>query len=149
MRIAIGCDHAGFILKSAVIEAIQIAGHEVVDMGPAIKERVDFPDYAERVGHAIQEGSADRGILICGSGVGMAIAANKMKGIYACLCHDIYSAHQGVEHDNMNVLCLGGLIIGVEVTKELVKAFLGAKHIAENENYARRVGKIQTIEAKS
>jgi ribose 5-phosphate isomerase B len=145
MRVAFGCDHAGFPLREAVIQTIQKSGHEIVDFGIFTRERVDFPDYAEKVGHAIQEGQADRGILICGSGVGVCISANKMKNIYASICHDPYSAHQGVEHDNMNVLCLGGLIIGPELATELVHIFLSASYLNEG-NYKRRFNKIQRLE---
>lgn len=147
MRIAVSCDHAGYILKDTVIQAIVETGHEPLDLGPYTAERVDFPDSAELVGKAILDGKADRGILICGSGIGVCIAANKMKGIYASVCHDVYSAHQGVEHDNMNILCLGGQIIGVQVAKELVRAYLGAEFM-DHGNYQRRFGKIQKIEEK-
>jgi RpiB/LacA/LacB family sugar-phosphate isomerase len=147
MRIAVSCDHAGYILKDTVIQAIVETGHEPLDLGPYTAERVDFPDSAELVGKAILDGKADRGILICGSGIGVCIAANKMKGIYASVCHDVYSAHQGVEHDNMNILCLGGQIIGVQVAKELVSAYLGAEFM-DHGNYQRRFGKIQKIEEK-
>lgn len=145
MKIAVACDHAGFILKDDVIAAIQQAGHEVIDLGTYDQEPVDYPDYAEKVGNAIQQHKADRGILVCGSGVGACIAANKMKGVYASVCHDVYSARQGVEHDNMNVLCLGGRIIGVETARDLVKAFLSGNFSTE-ERHRRRVGKIVKIE---
>lgn len=145
MRIAIACDHAGFTLKETVIATVEQAGHEIIDLGTYDQEPVDYPDYAEKVGQAIQTRKADRGILICGSGVGACIAANKMKGIYAAICHDVYSAHQGVEHDNMNVLCMGARIIGVETAKDLVKAFLSASFSTE-ERHRRRVGKIVKLE---
>lgn len=145
MRIAVACDHAGFLLKDTVIAAVQQAGHEVIDLGTYDQEPVDYPDYAEKIGQAIQQHKADRGILVCGSGVGACIAANKMKGIYAAICHDVYSARQGVEHDNMNVLCLGGRIIGVETAKDLVKAFLSGTFSTE-ERHRRRVGKIVKLE---
>lgn len=145
MKIAVACDHAGFILKDDVIAAVQQAGHEVIDLGTYDQEPVDYPDYAEKVGNAIQQHKADRGILVCGSGVGACIAANKMKGVYASVCHDVYSARQGVEHDNMNVLCLGGRIIGVETARDLVKAFLSGNFSTE-ERHRRRVGKIVKIE---
>ncbi len=148
MRIAVGCDHAGFPLKETVIQTIEDLGCEVLDVGTYSLERVDFPDFAEKVGLAIQEGRADRGIAICGSGVGSCIAANKMNGIYASVCHDTYSAHQGVEHDNMNVLCLGARIIGVEIAKEIVEAFVKAKYFNSG-NYAIRVEKIKAIERKA
>ena len=148
MRVAIGTDHAGYILKKYIIETVISCGHEVVDLGIHTDEKVDYPDYAQKVGEAIISGSAERGILLCGSGVGVCITANKIKGIYASVCHDTYSAHQGVEHDGMNVLCLGGRIIGSELAKEITRAFLFARFI-EEENYLRRVNKIIKIETKT
>lgn len=145
MRVAVASDHAGFPLKEVVIETVQAAGHEALDLGVAAPTPVDYPDVAEKVGQAIQAGQAERGIVICGSGVGASIAANKMQGIYAGLCHDTYSAHQGVEHDDMNVLCLGGRIIGPEVARELIHAFLSARFTGE-EQHLRRVGKIRRLE---
>ncbi len=145
MRIAVACDHAGFTLKDEVIAVIQSFGNDVLDLGTYNQEPVDYPDYAEKAARAILLGQADRGVLICGSGVGACIAANKIKGIYACVCHDTYSAHQGVEHDNMNVLCLGGRIIGVEPAKEIVAAFIKAK-FSQEERHKRRFSKIQAIE---
>lgn len=145
MKIAVACDHAGFPLKDEVISTIEQSGNEVVDLGTYNLEPVDYPDYAEKAGRAILQGQAERAIVICGSGVGASIAANKMHGIYACVCHDTYSAHQGVEHDDMNVLCLGGRIIGGELAKEIVKAFLGAKFTGEA-RHLRRVGKIRELE---
>lgn len=145
MNVAVACDHAGFPLKQSVIDAVRDAGHEPLDLGSFSLERVDFPDFAEKAGRAIQSGQAERAVLICGSGVGACITANKMRGVYACVCHDTYSAHQGVEHDNMNVLCLGGRIIGPELAQELVKAFLAACFIPEA-RFIRRVGKIKRIE---
>ena len=124
MRIAIAADHAGFLIKDEVINFVQAAGHDVLDLGTYNQEPVDYPDYALKVGKAIQEKQSERGIVICGSGVGATIAANKIKGVYACVCHDTYSAHQGVEHDNMTVLCLGSRIVGIELVKEIVAAFL-------------------------
>lgn len=145
MKIAVGCDHAGYGIKQAVIEAIEQAGHEAIDLGVDEPTRVDYPDYGRLVGKAILSGEADRGIAICGSGVGMCITVNKMRGIYGAICHDTYSAHQGVEHDDMNVLCLGGQIIGKELAKEIVKAFLGAQFFNSG-NYLRRVQKFKAIE---
>ena len=110
MRVAVACDHAGFPLKNVILETVRAAGHEPLDLGTNSSEEVDFPDFTEKLGRAIQRGEAERGIMICGSGVGACVAANKMRGIYACLCHDTYSAHQGVEHDDMNVLCLGARV---------------------------------------
>ena len=125
--------------------AIQAAGHEVLDLGTDTPEPVDYPDYAEKVGRAVQRGEAERGIVLCGSGVGAVIAANKLRGIRAGLCHDTYSAHQCVEHDNVNVLGLGGRVIGPEPAQEIVRAFLQARFSGE-ERHARRVGKIQRLE---
>ncbi|KXK14507.1 MAG: ribose-5-phosphate isomerase [Chloroflexi bacterium OLB14] len=149
MKIAIGCDHAGFPIKQTVIDSIQTLGHEVIDVGTFNSEPVDFPDFAKKVGEKIQSGEAERGILVCGSGIGACIAANKMKGIYASIAHDTYSASQGVMHDNMNVLCLGGRVIGPELTKVLVPAFLNARYLGNDEGgerLARRVNKIVEIE---
>ena len=152
MKIAIACDHAGFPLKEMVIATVKAAGHEVLDLGTDSTEPVDYPDYAEKLGRAIQDGKAERGILLCGSGVGACIAANKLRGIYAGLCHDTYSAHQGVEHDDMNVLCLGARIIGPEPAREIVAAFLTARFVGDDpgqERHARRVGKVRKIEGES
>jgi ribose 5-phosphate isomerase B len=129
MRVAIASDHGGFPLKGPIIKVIQCLGNEVIDLGAFNLDKVDYPDYAQNVGEAILSGKAERGVVICGSGVGACIAANKMKGIYACVCHDTYSAHQGVEHDNMNVLCLGARIIGEELAAEIVKNFLSAEFL--------------------
>lgn len=145
MNIALGCDHAGFQLKEAVRETIADAGHTVIDVGTNSGDLVDYPDYVEKLGTEITEQRAQRGVFICGSGVGACIAANKIQGIYAGMCHDTYSAHQGVEHDNMNVLCLGSRVIGPELARELVRAFLGASFSRE-ERHLRRVEKIQQIE---
>jgi ribose 5-phosphate isomerase B len=146
MKIAIACDHAGLPLKEAAMEVVKAAGCEPLDLGTFSPESVDYPDYAEKIGLAIQNGEAQRGILICGSGVGASIAANKLKGIYAGLCHDTYSARQGVEHDDMNVLCLGARVIGPELAKELMAAFLPAQFSAE-ERHQRRVDKIKKLES--
>ena len=149
MKIAVGFDHGGFPLKQAVLDAVRAAGHEPIDMGTNSAESVDFPDFTEKVGRAIQNGEAERGIIVCGSGVGACIAANKMKGIYASICHDTYSAAQGVMHDDMNVLCLGGRVVGVELAIVLIKAFLGAEYQGNNtggERLARRVNKIHIME---
>jgi ribose 5-phosphate isomerase B len=146
MRIAVSCDHAGLPLKATVIKSVQEAGHEAIDLGTNSTESVDIQDFAEKAGRAVQRGEADRAISICGSGVGACISANKVKGVYASVCHDTYSAHQGVEHDNMNMLCLGARIIGVEVAHEIVLAFLGAKFNGLD-RFVRRFGKIQKIES--
>jgi ribose 5-phosphate isomerase B len=147
MKVAIACDHAGFLLKQTVIEAVQAEGHQPVDLGTFDTERVDFPDFAEKAGKMVQGGDAQRAIVLCGSGVGICIAANKLKGIYAAICHDTYSAHQGVEHDNMNVMCLGARIIGPELAKELVRSFLAANFISE-ERFIRRAEKVQQLEER-
>ena len=146
MKIAVASDHAGFPLKEAVINSVRMAGHEPIDLGTNSIEPVDYPDYAEKVGRAILSGEAERGILLCGSGVGASIAANKIRGIYAGVCHDTFSAHQGVEHDDMNVLCLGARIIGGSLAIELVAAFLGARFKSNEERHVRRVGKIKKLE---
>jgi len=149
VKIAVACDHGGFPLKEAVLEIVRAAGCEPLDLGAFSAESVDYPDYAEKLGRAIQGGEAERGILLCGSGVGACIAANKMKGVYAGVCHDTYSAHQGVEHDDMNVLCLGARVIGAELAKEIVAAFLEARFIGDNpgqERHARRVSKVRKLE---
>lgn len=149
MRIAIGSDHGGFELKNVLVEYIQGLGYEVIDFGTDSEESVDYPDFVWNVGKSIQNQEVDRGILLCGSGVGVCITANKMKGVYAAICHDSYSASQGVEHDNMNVLCLGGRIVGEELGKVLAKAFLEAKFVgneAGNERHLRRVTKVRNIE---
>lgn len=148
MNIAVTCDHGGFPLKDQVLSVVREAGHVPLDLGTFSAQSVDYPDYAEKAGQAIQKGSAERAIVICGSGVGACIAANKMKGIYAGMCHDTYSAHQGVEHDNMNVLCLGARIIGVEVAREIVKAFLAANFQAEETRLIRRFEKVKRLEAQ-
>jgi RpiB/LacA/LacB family sugar-phosphate isomerase len=149
MKIAVGCDHGGFPLKDVVIESVKAAGHEVIDVGTFSEDPVDFPDFTKKVGEKIQSGEAERGIIICGSGIGACIAANKMKGIYASICHDTYSAAQGVQHDAMNVLCMGGRIIGPELVKVLVPAFLNARYLGNDkggERFAKRVGKIKYME---
>jgi len=149
MKVAIACDHAGFPLKQIVLEAVCAAGHEPLDLGTHSTEAVDYPDYAEKAARAILSGQAERGILLCGSAVGANIAANKIKGIYAGICHDTYSAQQGVEHDDMNVLCLGARIIGPEPAREIVAAFLGARFVGNDpgqERHQRRVGKIRQLE---
>lgn len=145
MQIALASDHGGFPLKNIIKECITTSGHSAIDLGEECTPGDDYPDYAEKIGGAITAGQAERGIFICGSGVGASIAANKIKGIYAAVCHDTYSAHQGVEHDNMNVLCLGARVVGPELAKELVEAFLSAKFSSE-ERHVRRVNKIYKLE---
>jgi ribose 5-phosphate isomerase B len=148
MKIAVAGDHAGFALKNLIVAQLKAEGHEAIDLGAYNEERSDYPDFAKLVGEAIQQGKVERGIVICGSGVGACVAANKMHGIRACVCHDTYSAHQGVEHDDMNVLVLGGRIIGVEVAYELVRAFLSAK-FNQGERYIARLKKIEAMEKGS
>jgi ribose 5-phosphate isomerase B len=146
MRIALAADHGGFPLKNLIKVYIESLGYEVVDLGTDSQASVDYPDFAARLGEAITAGQAERGILICGSGVGASIAANKINGVYAAVCHDTYSAHQGVEHDNMNVLCLGARVIGPELAKELVQAFISASFSSGEERHVRRVNKIYKLE---
>ena len=145
MIVAVAADHGGFPLKAKVIEVVRAAGHEPLDLGTFSTDAVDYPDYARAIGEAIQQGRAERGILLCGSGVGACVAANKMRGIRAAVCHDTYSAHQGVEHDDMNVLCLGARIIGPELAPELVQAFIGAKYWNTGK-YAERLAKVKAME---
>ena len=147
MRIAVGSDHAGFLLKQEVAESLRKEGYDVVDVGTDSTAPVDYPDYAEKVALAVKDGRAERAVLICGSGVGASVAANKVPGIRAAICHDAYSAHQGVEHDDMNVLVLGGRIIGPALAHELVEAFVKARYTAE-ERHARRLAKVNAIEAR-
>jgi RpiB/LacA/LacB family sugar-phosphate isomerase len=147
MKIAVGSDHAGFALKLEVAELLKKQGYEVVDVGTHSTAPVDYPDYAEKVGLAVTEGRAERAVLICGSGVGACVAANKLPGVRAAICHDTYTAHQGVEHDDMNVLVLGGRVIGGAVAHELVTAFVAARYTAE-ERHARRLAKVQAIEKR-
>jgi RpiB/LacA/LacB family sugar-phosphate isomerase len=147
MRLAVGADHAGFELKEKVLSLLAELGHEALDLGTHDLQPVDYPDYAEAVGRAVIEGRAERGIVICGSGVGASVAANKVRGIRAGLCHDTYSAHQGVEHDNMNVLVLGSRVIGPELARELVRAFLAARFTNE-ERHRRRLAKVEAMEAR-
>ena len=148
MKIAIGSDHAGFELKEEVRKYIAGLGHEVLDLGAYNTEPSDYPDFAEFVGRALHAKNADRGILICGSGVGVSVAANKMPGIRAAICHDTYSAHQGVEHDDMNVLVLGSRIIGFALAFELVSAYLNAHFQSNEERFVRRFNKVKAIEAR-
>jgi RpiB/LacA/LacB family sugar-phosphate isomerase len=147
MPIAVGSDHAGFHLKQEVAEALRKEGHEVLDVGTQSTAPVDYPDFAEALGLAVRDGRAEKGVLICGSGVGAAVAANKVPGVRAAICHDTYSAHQGVEHDDMNVLVLGGRVVGPALAHELVRAFLGARYTGE-ERHARRLAKILAMEAR-
>lgn len=146
MRLAVGADHAGVPLNQAVIDEVRRLGHEVVDLGTHdASQPDDYPDYAAAVAAKVASGECDRGILVCGSGVGVTVAANKVFGIRACMCHDSYSAHQGVEHDDMNVLCIGARVVGRELALELVRAFLSARFNGE-ERHLRRLNKILALE---
>jgi RpiB/LacA/LacB family sugar-phosphate isomerase len=147
MRIAVGSDHAGFELKQQVAADLSLAGHEVIDLGTHSTAPVDYPDSAEAVGNAVRDGTAERGVLVCGSGVGASAAVNKLPGIRAAICHDAYSAHQGVEHDDMNVLVLGGRIIGPALALELVRTFVGARFSGED-RHLRRLAKLKALETR-
>lgn len=148
MKIAIASDHAGFSLKQQVVPLVKSLGHEVIDFGTHSTDPVDYPDYAEKVGLAVVRGEANRGIVVCGSGIGACIAANKIPGVRAGNCSDHYSAHQGVEHDAMNVLVLGGRIIGWAVAEELIRAYLAATYSGD-ERHAKRLAKVEAIEARA
>ncbi len=149
MKVAIAGDHAGFDLKQTLLPFLTKNGFEVIDLGTNTADTPsDYPDFAQAVGQAINSGQVERGVLVCGSGVGVSVAANKIHGIYAGLCHDTYSAHQGVEHDNMNVICIGARVIGVELAREIVKAFLNAQFTNE-ERHVRRMGKVKAIESEN
>jgi ribose 5-phosphate isomerase B len=149
MKLVISADHAGFPLKEDVRAYLTKKGHELVDLGAyKVEPQDDYPDYAERVGLAVKAGQAPRGIIICGSGVGVCVAANKIPGIRAGMCHDTYSAHQGVEHDDMNVVVLGARIVGSALAYEVVDAFIGAKFIANEVRFERRFKKVLAIEAR-
>jgi RpiB/LacA/LacB family sugar-phosphate isomerase len=147
MRVVLGSDHAGFEMKQKILSRLQELGHQVLDVGAHNSLPSDYPDYAEALGMAILNNQADRGILICGSGVGASIAVNKIPGIRAGVCHDCYSAHQGVEHDNMNVLVMGARIIGQALADDIVEAYLDAQFSCE-ERHLRRLGKLQKLENK-
>jgi len=143
--IAVGADHAGYEMKEIIADQLREVGHEVVDVGTDSTDSVDYPDFAAALGRAVIDGRAERGILICGSGAGASIAANKLKGIRATVAHDAYTAHQAVEHDDINVLTLGARVIGLAQASELVKAFVGAEFTGE-ERHLRRVGKVRQLE---
>lgn len=145
MRIVVGADHRGYELKDEIAAALRRAGHEVLDVGTDSPDSVDYPDYARAIGEALADGRAERGVLVCGSGVGASIAANKIRGVRAAVCHDMYSAHQGVEHDDMNVLCLGSGVIDSELALKLVNAFIDAR-LLDEERYHRRLAKVAEIE---
>ncbi|MEE9286252.1 MAG: ribose-5-phosphate isomerase [Dehalococcoidia bacterium] len=149
MRIGVAGDHAGLELKDAVVGWLKQSAHEVIDLGPhEYDPDDDYPDYALKLAEAVASGRVQRGVLVCGSGVGASVAANKVPGVRAAICHDGYTAHQGVEHDDMNVLCLGGRVIGPEVARELVAAFVGAEFSAE-ERHVRRLNKVLAIEQRN
>ena len=148
MKLVIGGDHAGFPLKGPVIETLQGWGHEVIDHGSYTPEPVDFPDIAQKVCDSVLSGEAERGIMVCGTGMGASIASNKVPGIRAAVCHDVYSAHQCVEHDNVNVLCLGAQIVGNKLVEEILRAFLSAEFSTE-EQFRRRVRKLTELERRS
>ncbi len=143
----VGADHAGFLLKQTIADALRADGHDVLDVGTTSTDPVDYPDFAEALGRAVVDGLAERGVLICGSGVGASVAANKIIGVRAAVCHDIYSAHQGVEHDTMNVIVFGARVIGPALAIDLTRAFVAATFTAEP-RHVRRVGKIAALEAR-
>ena len=148
MQLAVGADHAGYDLKESVIPWLRSLGHEVADLGAyQLDPDDDYPDFASAVADAVNSGKAARGVVICGSGVGASISANKVPGIRACLCHDTYTGHQGVEHDDMNVICMGARVIGLELCKEILAAFLSAKFIPEP-RFQRRLDKLNAIEKR-
>ncbi len=146
MKVAFACDHGGFPLRDAVTERIKALGHEVLDFGVFDDKSVDYPDFASKAARAVQQGRAARAVIICGSGVGACVTANKYKGVRASVAHDLYSAAQGVEHDNMNALCLGGRIVNAEQARALVKVFLEASFNTKEPRYSRRLGKVSAIE---
>jgi ribose 5-phosphate isomerase B len=149
VRVAVAFDHRGVKLRERIMDELQALGHEIVDLGTDTDaERVDYPDKARELGGAVLAGDAERGVLVCGSGVGASVAACKVHGIRAAICHDVYSAHQGVEHDDMNVLCLGSEIVGAELAVDLVRVFLGAKFDG-GERYVRRLRKIEAMEREA
>ena len=149
MKVAIGADHAGFDLKSQLVPWLESTGHEVVDVGAhSLDPADDYPDFAVSVARSVNDGLAERGVMVCGSGVGANIATNKVSGIRSSLCHDTYTARQGVEHNNMNVICLGGRVIGIETAKEVISAFLEA-NFAPEDRFRRRIEKVTRIERGS
>jgi RpiB/LacA/LacB family sugar-phosphate isomerase len=148
VKIAIGSDHAGFDLKEHLRAFVESLGHQVVDVGTHSTESVDYPDFAEKVAVEIITGRVDRGIMLCGSGVGASVAANKVPGIRAANCEDFYSSHQGVEHDDMNMLVLGGRIVGSALAEDMVRGYLAASYTGED-RHARRLAKVASIEARS
>ena len=149
MRLVIGSDHAGWMLKGVVVDHIRRLGHEVIDVGSHDDQPVDFPDIARAVAAKIVSGDVQRGIMVCGTGVGASIAANKMKGIRAAVCHDVHSAHQSVEHDDVNVMCLGAQIVGPWLATDLITAYLDARFAIEDEDFRRRVDKLHAMDAEA
>ena len=147
MRIVIGSDHAGYPLKAAVLDHVRKLGHQVEDVGSYDEKPVDFPDIAKQVTGAIAEGRAERGLLVCGTGVGASIAANKVRGIRAAVCHDVHSAHQSVEHDDVNIMCIGAQIVGPWLAFDLIDAFLAAE-FSTDEDFRRRVEKLHQMDAE-
>ncbi len=147
MKVVIGSDHAGFQLKNAMGDLLRSLGHEVLDIGAFNENPSDYPDFAEAVGRAILDGRSERGVLICGSGIGASVAANKLMGIRAGICHDTYSGHQGVEHDNMNVLVMGSRVVGEKLAEDIVRAYLPAK-FTNKERHVRRLAKVAALEQK-
>jgi RpiB/LacA/LacB family sugar-phosphate isomerase len=147
VRVAIGVDHRGFLVKDDIVALLKEEGHDVLDLGTHSTDSVDYPDLAKVVGEAVRGGDADRGVLVCGSGAGAVIAANKLKGIRCALAHDTYTAHQSVEHDDANVVALGSGIVGIEVIREVLKAFLAATFVPE-ERYQRRLNKVNELETE-
>lgn len=147
MRLVIGSDHAGWMLKGAVVEHVRSLGHEVIDVGSFDDKPVDFPDIAREVARKVTSGEADRGLMVCGTGVGASIAANKMKGIRAAVCHDIHSAHQCVEHDDVNVMCIGAQIVGPWLAKDLIASYLTAE-FSTDADFRRRVEKLHAMDAE-
>jgi ribose 5-phosphate isomerase B len=145
VKVAVACDHAGFPLKATIVDAIRATGHEPLDLGTGSTDSVDYPDFAAAAGHAVRDGRAERAVVLCGSGVGAAVAANKIAGIRAGVCHDVYSAHQAVEHDDLNVLALGARVIGTALAVDLVRTFLDARYSADP-RHARRLAKIAALE---
>ena len=146
MRVALGVDHRGFLIKDDLVTFLKELGHDVIDCGTNSTDSVDYPDTATDVSKAVLSGDADRGIVVCGSGAGAAIAANKINGIRCALAHDTYTAHQSVEHDDANVLALGSAVVGLELVRELVRTFLGARFQSDVERYVRRLKKVQRLE---
>ena len=147
MKVVIGSDHAGFALKNAMGDVLRSMGHEVLDIGAFNENPSDYPDFAEAVGRAVLDSRAERGVLICGSGIGASVAANKLIGIRAGICHDTYSGHQGVEHDNMNVLVMGSRVVGTKLAEDIIRAYLPAKFTSE-ERHVRRLAKVAALEKK-